>query len=398
MALGWASRIEGATGFRPEVVHNNEALAPSALVRTTAARRRWSERLLLQIRWIPIFLMTAAFIAEHQDKIASAVRYNRQALAVDPGAFPVANDLAASSRAKTISARLPRHCGWPSAARRATPLAGSTSCRREPPRPLHVPSAEGAFARAYALEPALRDRKHVTTIDESVYRTGVHLSKPLPPSRASPSCRGRCRSGPPDFSRSFCWVPVWPDHRTGGKALAQDWLGLVDERLGRVPWLRRLRNPCRPCWPALPCSCCRSGSTPGQPPKSWPTRSSCSSWSVLRCSRGSRSPGPWASVTIRLVGSWHRGSASWRAWPACPGLHCRSSRPMSAVAGASRRAVDPLSAERLALRRGGLATGPPDPVTCRRRADHGGVHSAADRPAGRRSDRRKPESSAGAGL
>ncbi len=162
MALGWASRIEGATGFRPEVVDNNEALAELALKNYRSAEAL--ERTALAADPMdPIFLMTAAFIAEHQDKIASAVRYNRQALAVDPGAFPVANDLGVELARERPSRR---GCLGTAAGRRR--LAGlrpwlvQPRCRREPPR-AH-PCAlrrrgvrEGVRARTGVTGPQARD-------------------------------------------------------------------------------------------------------------------------------------------------------------------------------------------------------------------------------------------------
>jgi cellulose synthase operon protein C len=47
--------------------------------------------------------------------------------------------------------------------------------------PLHLLASQGAFAKAFALDATLKDRRHDLTIDASVYRTALDLSKPLPP-------------------------------------------------------------------------------------------------------------------------------------------------------------------------------------------------------------------------
>jgi hypothetical protein len=45
--------------------------------------------------------------------------------------------------------------------------------------PSRLPAAQGAFAIAYSLNPALKDRRPDMTIDAKVYRTALDLSKPL---------------------------------------------------------------------------------------------------------------------------------------------------------------------------------------------------------------------------
>ena len=46
--------------------------------------------------------------------------------------------------------------------------------------PMDAALSQGAFARAFQLDPALRDRTRELTIDASTYRTGLDLSRPLP--------------------------------------------------------------------------------------------------------------------------------------------------------------------------------------------------------------------------
>ncbi len=84
----------------------------------------------------------------------------------------------------------------------------------------------------------------MTTIDESVYRTGVDLSKPLPPRWSFAELQRPVPVGAAGLlAVVLLGAGLARSTGQGGKALAQDWLGLVDERLGRVPWLRRLRSP-----------------------------------------------------------------------------------------------------------------------------------------------------------
>ena len=96
IALWWVARLSddfnSGNGMRPEVVHNNLALAYLAAGAIDSARAN-ADRALESDPMNPVFLMTAGFVAERAGNSDSAIDYNRRALESDPGAFAAANDL-----------------------------------------------------------------------------------------------------------------------------------------------------------------------------------------------------------------------------------------------------------------------------------------------------------------
>ena len=126
--------------------------------------------------------MTAGFAAERAGDHDAAIRFNRAALAADGTAYPAANDLA------VLLARQGEDDAAVAALRRAvgaeprTRWAGSTSASCSAGMgPVHLLSSQGALARAFTLDPDLRDRKREPTIDAKTYRSGLDVSRPLPP-------------------------------------------------------------------------------------------------------------------------------------------------------------------------------------------------------------------------
>jgi cellulose synthase operon protein C len=245
-ALAWEPVIGGyltATG-RTDVLANNAALANLALGRTARAAEL-ARRALEGDPRNPVFLMTAGFIADRRGELRSAVQRDRQALENDPGAFPAANDLgvelarlgqrAAAERAfrAAVGARPDYALGWFN--------LGVLESGRGPGRLL---AAQDAFARAYALDPALRVGRPVLTIDGAVYRTGLDLSKPLPPSW---SLRQLNRPAPAVSLGLLALVSAGLGLARAttrqGSALAERWLEPLTRRLDSVPLLRRLRHP-----------------------------------------------------------------------------------------------------------------------------------------------------------
>jgi Tfp pilus assembly protein PilF len=167
-------------GIRPEVVHNNLALAQLGLGDIDRAQAS-IDQALASDAMNPAFLMSAGFIAERAQNAEQAIDYNRRALHSDPGAFAAANDLgvqlarrhdygAASAALRQAVGAAPDYAlGWFN--------LGVIESRRGP---MHLLASQGAFARANTLDPNLRDRRRELVIDASVYRTALDLSKPLP--------------------------------------------------------------------------------------------------------------------------------------------------------------------------------------------------------------------------
>ena len=191
----------------------------------------------------PAFLMTAGIVAERAGNSDSAIDYNRRALKSDSGAFAATNDLGIEL------ARRGDYTGAQDALRQAVGAApdyalgwfnlGVVASRRGP---LHLLGSQGAFTKAFTLDPMLKDRKHELVIDGSVYRTALDLSKPLPAQwslaqtqKSAPVQRGlagdnhaRCGSGP----------RVGPEGHCVRQAVARP----VAERLNKIrgpSWIQR---------------------------------------------------------------------------------------------------------------------------------------------------------------
>lgn len=122
--------------------------------------------------------MSAGFIADRAGRVAEAARYDRQVMASDPGAFPAANDLgieltrdhhdgaAVTALRQAVGASPAYALGWFN--------LGIIESRLGPS---HLLTSQGAVAAAYSLDPALTDRRPDLTIDATVYRTALDLSK-----------------------------------------------------------------------------------------------------------------------------------------------------------------------------------------------------------------------------
>jgi cellulose synthase operon protein C len=242
-ALDWV-RLGAGSGFRPEVLDNNAALAYLGLGDTSSAARLESKALAADPK-DPVFLMTAGFIADRAGRIMQAARYDREALDSDPGAFPAANDLgveltrekrdtaAAEALRQAVGASPHYALGWFN--------LGVVESRLGPS---HLLAAQGAFAVAYSLSPALQDRRHEMTIDASVYRTALDLSKPLP-SRWSISQLQRPAPIAAAGLLALVMLTLGLARATGhgGSTLAAQWLDPLSARLQSAPLLRKLHHP-----------------------------------------------------------------------------------------------------------------------------------------------------------
>jgi cellulose synthase operon protein C len=243
-ALDWVSLVANDQGVLPEVLNNNAALAYLGLRDTNTAARLESKALAADPD-DPVFLMTAGFIADRAGRIARAARYDRQALDSDPGAFPAANDLgveltredrdraAAQALRQAVGANPDYALGWFN--------LGVVESRLGPSSLL---AAQGAFARAYSLDPALRDSRPEMTIDASVYRTALDLSKPLPPNWSISQLQQPAPAAAAGLlALVLLGLGLARATGHGGSALTAQWLDPLSKRLQSAPLLRRLHHP-----------------------------------------------------------------------------------------------------------------------------------------------------------
>jgi tetratricopeptide (TPR) repeat protein len=239
-ALNWVPQL----GALSEVLNNNAALAYLGLGDTGTAAALESTALAADPK-DPVFLMTAGFIADRAGHVVQAARYDRQALDSDPGAFPAANDLgveltrehqdgpAAQALRQAVGASPGYALGWFNLGVVESKLG-----------PSGLLAAQGAFAVAYSLQPALQDRRHEMTIDASVYRTALDLSKPLPP-RWSISQLQQPVPAAAAGLLALVTLGLGLARATGhgGSVLAAQWLDPLSDRLQSAPLLRRLHHP-----------------------------------------------------------------------------------------------------------------------------------------------------------
>ena len=241
-ALSWTERPDDLAAHS-EVLYNNLAVAELGLENTDTAASEASKALRFD-QMNPIFLMTAGFIADRAGKTADAANYDRRALLGDPGAFPAANDLGVEL------ARLHDDGGAEAALRQAVGAApnyalgwfnlGVLEGQRGP---LHLAASQGAFARAFALDSTLKDRRHDLTIDGAVYRTNLDLSKPVPPrwsladtQKVAPAATAGV------LAVVLLAAGLAKSSGGGGNDLAKQWLEPLTTGLSRVKgpgWLQR---------------------------------------------------------------------------------------------------------------------------------------------------------------
>lgn len=243
-ALSWTRQLEFETGVRPEAVNNNAALAYLGLGDTKTAASLASKALAAD-PMDPAFLMTAGFIADRAGKVAIAAQYDRKALISDPGAFPAANDLgvelarqqqggaAAAALRQAVGASPGYALGWFNLGVQESKLG-----------PFHLLASQGAFALAYSLDPALKDSRNGLTIDASVYRTALDLSKPLPPRwslsqlpRPAPAAAAGL------LAIMVLGLGLARASGRGGTLLAGQWFDPISARLQSLPLLRRVSHP-----------------------------------------------------------------------------------------------------------------------------------------------------------
>jgi hypothetical protein len=191
--------------------------------------------------------MTAGYAAARADHAPAAIRFNRAALAADQTAFPAANDLgvllaragrdeeAVRALRRAVGADEGYALGWFNL---GVVLAGMG--------PAHLLASQGALARAFTLDPALRDRERTPTLDARTYRSRLDVSRPLPPTwtfaqeqrHAPAKTAGLAALLAAVFALSRALAA-----RRSARALAGTWLEPMDRASGRLSFLKRLRHP-----------------------------------------------------------------------------------------------------------------------------------------------------------
>jgi cellulose synthase operon protein C len=229
-----------------EQLENNAAIVDAELGRSDTAVAA-SRRALAVDPENPALLMTAGFAAESAGDHRAAIRYNRAALAADATAYPAANDLAVllvrrgdkdaavAALRRAVGAE-PRYAlGWFNL---GVVLAGMG--------PAHLLSSQGALARAFTLDPDLRDRKREPTLDAKTYRSGLDVSRPLPPEWSFAASQRQAPAktvGLVALLLAAFTLSRTLGSRGSGRSLAETWLAPLDRAAGRLGFLRRLAHP-----------------------------------------------------------------------------------------------------------------------------------------------------------
>jgi len=241
-ALDWTKQLTG-TGARLDVLDNNAALAYLGLGETSTAARLESKALAAD-PMDPVFLMTAGFIADRADQVGEAAQYDREALNSDPGAFPAANDLgveltrehydgmAVTALRKAVEASPDYALGWFNLGILESKLG-----------PSHILASQGALAMAYSLNPALKDRRPDMTIDASVYRTALDLSKPLPPLWTFSQLQQQAPAAAAGLLIvALLGLGLARASGRGGNTITGQWLDPMSGRLESAPVLKQLHH------------------------------------------------------------------------------------------------------------------------------------------------------------
>jgi tetratricopeptide (TPR) repeat protein len=247
-ALELLPRLEvPAEGFqpdnlRPEVLYNNGSIVDTGIGDLGEAEAKVQKAIAADPS-NPIFLMTGGYVAERAGNTALAVERNAAALQNDEGAFSAANDLgvqlarlnrpkeARSALRRAVAARPDFALGWFN-------LGVLESDRG------HLFVSQGAFGRAFELEPALKDRERVLTIDAHVYHTELDLAKPLPAQWTLADVERRQPAAAVGLLALL--VLALGTLRTikpaeGGQT--EKWLNLVAAKIRRSPLRHHLRHP-----------------------------------------------------------------------------------------------------------------------------------------------------------
>lgn len=195
----------------------------------------------------PLFLMTAGYAADRSGDTAGALKLYRGALWADRTLYPAANEIgvllarqgrdeeAVAALRRAVGANEQYALGWFNLG----VVLGGMGVR-------HLPASQGALAKAFALDPKLRDRKREPTTDGATYRTRLDLSRPLP---AEWSFAATQRSAPEKtIGLAAVLLLAFGLARTlgstgSGRGLADTWLGRLADATGRLRLPGPLRHP-----------------------------------------------------------------------------------------------------------------------------------------------------------
>jgi len=226
--------VDDPAALRPERLDANRSLAELALGWRNAAAQS-AARALQADPANPAFLMNAGFVADRSGRYRTAARHDAAALANDPGAFPAANDLGVAL------ARLGRHDEAVDALRRAVGARPDYALGwfnlgvvYGMMGPLRFLASQGALARAFALNDKLRDAPRTPTTDLATYRTGLDLSKPVPP-RWSLAGLPATSPVPAAGLLAVLLLGLTLARAAGAQGPAQQWLETIANRADRGP-------------------------------------------------------------------------------------------------------------------------------------------------------------------
>jgi hypothetical protein len=111
--------------------------------------------------------------------------------------------------------------------------------------PLHLPASQGALAKAFALDPALRDRRRKPPLDDRTYRSGLDVSRPLPPKWTYAAASQR-REPAKTAGLAALLAAAFGLSRAlrarSGRTLAEAWLEPLDRASSKLR-LRHLAHP-----------------------------------------------------------------------------------------------------------------------------------------------------------
>ncbi len=231
--------------FHAEQLENNSAIVDIARHEYESAEAA-SRRALEVDPENPALLMTAGFAAERAGHEDEAIRLNQAALRADATVYPAANDLgvllarrgnddaAVAALRRAVGAESGYALGWFNL---GVVLAGMG--------PTRLLESQGALARAFQLDPELRDREREPTIDAKTYRTGLDVSRPLPPEWTFAASQKHAPAKTVGLAALL--LAAFTLSRTlgsrAGRSLAETWLAPVDRATGRMTFLRRLGHP-----------------------------------------------------------------------------------------------------------------------------------------------------------
>jgi tetratricopeptide (TPR) repeat protein len=166
---------------RPEVLHNNRALADAQLGHPRAAAQAAGLAVAAD-PMNPLFLETQGYAFQRLGDLERAERSFKAAVRSDPTLHPAWNNLgvvlARRDRLEEAAEAFRRAVGAEPGYAIAWFNLGVTLQERGP---RHAAGSQGAFGRAFRADESLRDRERRLIPDNEVYFASLDLSKPLPP-------------------------------------------------------------------------------------------------------------------------------------------------------------------------------------------------------------------------